>query len=70
MDLSVVVVTWNVRELLAGCLASLYTSLDRSGISFEVLVVDNASADGSAQMVEAEFPRDAPPRGRASRADS
>jgi GT2 family glycosyltransferase len=55
MDLSVVVVSWNVRELLAGCLASLYRSLDGSGISFETVVVDNASTDGSAAMVRERF---------------
>jgi N-acetylglucosaminyl-diphospho-decaprenol L-rhamnosyltransferase len=57
MDLSVVVVSWNVRELLAGCLASLYASLDGGGISFETTVVDNASADGSAVMVRERFPQ-------------
>jgi N-acetylglucosaminyl-diphospho-decaprenol L-rhamnosyltransferase len=57
MDLSAVVVSWNVKELLAGCLASLYTSLDGGGISFEVVVVDNASADGSAAMVRERFPQ-------------
>jgi len=57
MDLSVVVVSWNVRELLAGCLASLYASLESGGSSFEVVVVDNASADGSAAMVRERFPQ-------------
>ncbi len=55
MDLSAVVVSWNVRDLLAGCLASLYASLEGSGISFEVIVVDNASADDSANMVRERF---------------
>jgi N-acetylglucosaminyl-diphospho-decaprenol L-rhamnosyltransferase len=57
MDLSAVVVSWNVRELLAGCLASLYASLDGSGISFETVVVDNASSDGSSDMVRERFPQ-------------
>lgn len=47
-----VVVSFNVRELLAGALTSLY----ENGIS-EVAVVDNASADGSADMVGTGFPR-------------
>jgi GT2 family glycosyltransferase len=55
MDLSVVVVSWNVRELLAACLSSVYASLDGSGISFEAVVVDNASTDGSAAMVRERF---------------
>lgn len=56
MDLSVVVVSWNVRELLLRCLASVYAQLgdDREG---EVFVVDNASGDGSAEAVATTFPR-------------
>ncbi len=57
MDLSAVVVSWNVRELLAGCLSSLYASLEGSGISFEAIVVDNASADDSVNMVREHFPQ-------------
>lgn len=57
MDLSVVVVSWNVRELLADCLASVYASLEGSGISFEVLVVDNASTDASVALVRERFPQ-------------
>ncbi len=54
-DLHVVVVTYKVRELLRDCLASLRESrLD--GLRLAVTVVDNDSADGSAEMVEAEFP--------------
>jgi asparagine synthase (glutamine-hydrolysing) len=53
-DLSVIVVSWNTRELLRGCLASLKEHL--SGLDHEVIVVDNASEDGSADMVAAEFP--------------
>ncbi len=54
MDLSIVIVSWNTREMLRDCLASLSAATD--GLSCEVLVVDNASADGSAAMVGAEFP--------------
>jgi len=49
--LSVVVVSWNVRDLLRRCLQSL-----RSGVQHEIVVVDNNSTDGSAEMVRAEFP--------------
>lgn len=56
MDLAVVIVSYNVRALLAQCLRSLQASLDASGCKAEVLVVDNASIDGSAEMVRAEFP--------------
>lgn len=54
MDLSVVIVNWNTRELLSDCLRSVYETAE--GIRFEVFVVDNASTDGSAAMVRDRFP--------------
>ncbi len=54
LDLSVVIVSWNVRELLKACLQSVYDTVQ--GLRFEVFVVDNASHDGSPQMVERFFP--------------
>jgi hypothetical protein len=53
-DLSVVVVSWNTRDDLRACLRSTLDGL--AGIAGEVIVVDNASSDGSAEMVAAEFP--------------
>lgn len=53
--LSVCVVNWNTRDLLRACLQSLYRYPPSEPI--EVIVVDNASADGSAAMVRAEFPQ-------------
>ena len=53
-ELSIVVVSWNTKALLADCLASL--ARDPRSAAWEVLVVDNASADGSADMVAADFP--------------
>lgn len=53
-DLSIAIVTWNARELLAACLHSIYENT--SGVNFEIIVVDNASTDGSASMVENHFP--------------
>lgn len=52
---SVCIANWNCRELLRGCLQSLFAR--PQGVSFEVIVADNASTDGAAEMVEAEFPR-------------
>jgi len=57
MDLSIVIASWNVKELLASCLASVYKSLQGTATEYEVLVVDNASSDGSADMVRERFPQ-------------
>jgi GT2 family glycosyltransferase len=54
MDLSVVIVGWNARHYLELCLESLAAAPLRR--SLEILVVDNASTDGSAEMIEARFP--------------
>lgn len=51
--LSVVIVNWNTRDLLADCLRSVYDAVEN--LSFEVFVVDNASTDGSAAMVRERF---------------
>lgn len=53
MDLSIIVVNWNTRELLQRCLASVYDTI--RGLSFEVIVVDNGSTDGSPEMVASVF---------------
>ncbi len=54
-DLSIVIVNWNTRALLAQCLRSAY---DTTGdLDFEVIVVDNGSADSSVEMVRRDFPQ-------------
>lgn len=54
IDVSVCVANWNCRELLRACLESLQ---DRpQGVRLEVIVVDNASSDGAADMVARDFP--------------
>jgi GT2 family glycosyltransferase len=53
-DLSIIIVNWNVRELLRDCLRSI--DAGQAALSLEVIVVDSASADGSVAMVAAEFP--------------
>jgi GT2 family glycosyltransferase len=56
LDLAVIVVSWNVRDLLARCLHSVQTSLTGSSLSWQIVVVDNASEDGSPAMVRHVFP--------------
>lgn len=53
-DVSIIIVNWNTRELLRDCLASIAA---QTVAPHEVIVVDNASRDGSAAMVQAEFPQ-------------
>ena len=55
MDLSVIIVNWNTCDVLRDCLESIYEQTE--GVSFEVIVVDNASVDGSAEMAANEFPQ-------------
>jgi GT2 family glycosyltransferase len=60
---SIVVVSFNTRDLLRQCLQSLLDECARlpAPLSAEILVVDNASSDGSARMVETEFSASAVP---------
>jgi len=55
MKLSIIVVSWNTSELLKACLESVRLNLSGK-TAYEVIVVDNASNDGSAKMVEMLFP--------------
>lgn len=53
MDLSIIIVNWRSVEFLRRCLRTIYVS--RRQIQFEVIVIDNASFDGSRQLLEKEF---------------
>lgn len=55
MDVSTVIVNWNTCDILRNCLASLYAKT--RDVEFEVIVIDNASSDGSVDMVKSEFPQ-------------
>jgi len=52
---SVCIANWNCREMLRACLSSLIDA--EQGVPFEVVVVDNASTDGAADMVADDFPQ-------------
>ena len=53
-DLGIVIVSYNTRDLLRRCLQTVYAN---TGVTFQVVVVDNASKDGSVDMVLREFPQ-------------
>jgi N-acetylglucosaminyl-diphospho-decaprenol L-rhamnosyltransferase len=55
VEVSVCIANWNCKELLRRCLNSLF--LFRQGARFEVIVADNSSTDGAAEMIASEFPQ-------------
>lgn len=55
MQLSISIVSYNTKDLLRRCLASIFKFT--KNLSFEVIVVENNSSDGSGAMVERKFPR-------------
>ena len=55
MDLSIIIVSWKVKEKLRANLEALFNS--QGDFSYEVFVVDNNSGDGSAQMIQEDFPK-------------
>ena len=55
MDVSTIIVNWNTCEILRNCLVSIFAST--KDVEFEVIVIDNASSDGSVDMVKSEFPQ-------------
>lgn len=55
MDLSIIIVSWNVQDKLKENLKALYKS--QGDFSFEIIVVDNNSADKTAEMIKNEFPQ-------------
>lgn len=54
MDISVIIVNWNTRDLLRNCLESIRKTI--KGTACEVIVVDNGSSDGSVDMLRSEYP--------------
>src|SRR5579872_6634641 len=54
-DVSIVVVSFNTRDVLRECLLSVYREI--GSLRVQVIVVDNASTDGSPAMIDREFPR-------------
>lgn len=55
MDVSIIIVNYNTKQLLADCLNSIFEQT--KDISFEVIVSDNGSTDGSIEMLKTDFPQ-------------
>lgn len=55
MDISIIIVNWNTRELLSNCLESIFKTVH--DIAYEVIVVDNGSQDGSVTMLRSRYPQ-------------
>jgi GT2 family glycosyltransferase len=55
LDISIIIVNYNGKDHLRNCLHSIYATVH--DIVFEIVVVDNASSDGSQAMMATEFPR-------------
>ena len=53
-ELSIAVLSWNTRDLLRDCIQSIYE--DSRNVDWELIVVDNASSDGSPDMIQQDFP--------------
>ena len=53
-NVSIIIITWKMRDLLQKCLSSIYEYT--KGISFELIVIDNFSNDGTIGMIEQNFP--------------
>ncbi|MEL6151731.1 MAG: glycosyltransferase family 2 protein, partial [Chloroflexota bacterium] len=54
VDLSIIIVNWNVADLLAACLDSI--AAHTGDLSLEIIVVDSASSDGSVDMLQERYP--------------
>ena len=55
MDVSIIIVNYNTRQLIKDCINSIYAQT--KDISFEVIVSDNGSTDGSIEMLKQDFPQ-------------
>lgn len=54
MDVSIIIVNYNTKELLVNCITSI--SKNTKDVNFEIIIVDNASVDGSQEFIKEKFP--------------
>ncbi len=57
MDLSIIIPSFNTKALLDRCLRSIQESLKDSSLKYEIIVVDNASTEGTVQLLKTKYPR-------------
>ncbi len=57
MDLSIIIPSFNTKALLDRCLRSIGESLKNSSLKYEIIVVDNASTDGSIELLKTKYTR-------------
>lgn len=55
MDVEIIIVNWNTKELLDNCIASVLKHCNTTVFSYTITIVDNASEDGSAEMVKSKY---------------
>ena len=54
-DVSIVITSYNTRDMLKSCIESIYQSID--AVAYEIICLDDSSDDGSADMVRESFPK-------------
>ena len=54
VDISIIIISWNMCDLLRNCLTSIYKFT--SGITFEIILIDNNSVDNTFEIIKKEFP--------------
>ncbi len=57
MDLSIIIPSFNTKKLLSTCLDTVIKSFNNSDMSYEIIVVDNGSTDGTKEQIEKDFKR-------------
>ncbi len=56
MDISFIIVSYNTEKILDECIASIYGTLNAKKISYEIIVIDNVSTDGTRSMLKKKYP--------------
>ena len=57
MDLSIIIPSFNTKHLTQRCLRSIIETLKRAPLTYEIIVIDNASHDGTVEMLNTQFPQ-------------